>query len=191
MSLIRGFISLADVIVPTIPKKNPLLSLLEKSYTEEVDFSFLHRRHSSAGTVLLTTLVTFLIFLVVMIASVRYINSQFFATVNEEQQTKAFEAAEAGVQQTLFLLRSSAQTFGTFLAMTGGLSGTVNDPDSGSGVTTYEVAFAAGETDDDVTVTSVGYDASSSSRCFTVTAGIERQANNVFVINSWQTHSGC
>lgn len=146
----------------------------------------------SRGSVLLTTIVIFFVFLVLMISGVSYINRQYKEATNTEEKQKSFYLADSGVTHILYGLNHD------FYTMSGLLSGqpiteTVTDPASGQAVGTFTTSFTAGggtPASEFMQLVSKGR-AASGNQCETVTATLQRLSNSSFTLKAWQHQLGC
>lgn len=148
----------------------------------------------SRGSVLLVTIFTFLVFLTIMIASVRFINRQFRATVNTEGKTASFRLADAGVDYTIFLLGSGTKSVPALVNEEQPLERTVVDPFSDEPAGTFSLTFEAdsGAPTEAVTVTSVGRSALGGNPCYTITADVARASGTtIYQIVAWSSTASC
>lgn len=140
------------------------------------------------------TVFTFLVFMVIMISSVRFINRQFRATVNAEAEAIAFRLADDGIDYTLFLLGAGGATIPGLINGEQPLEQTVVDPASGNESGTFSLTFeaGAGSATETLHVTSVGESVQGSSQCYTIEADVARvSGSTVYVLTSWSSTSSC
>ena len=146
----------------------------------------------SRGSILLTTLVIFFLFLVLMIAGTSYINRQFKEATNTEEKQKSFYLADSGVTHVLFGLNHEIYTMAGLVAG-GPLTKTVTDPATGESVGTFTVSFTAGggsPPTEFLQVVSEGR-ALSGGQCETVNVTLERLSDSFFALKGWQHELGC
>ena len=146
----------------------------------------------SRGGILLTTLVLFLLFIVMMVAAIDYINQQYKAATDQEETQKAFRVAEAGVDYTMFLLAQNVTTMAALKTQQTSIAQSVTDPGTttaaGSFINTYTQP-TAGTATEGLQVSSKGTTAGSN-RCETVVATIEHRGDQYSLI-AWDHKLGC
>ena len=148
--------------------------------------------HPNKGGILLTTLVLFLLFIIMMVAAIDYVNQQYKAATDQEEVQRSFRVAEAGVDYTMFLLGQSVQTMTSLKAQGTSAAQTVKEPNTsnviGSFVNTYSEP-TGGATTEAIQVISKGT-ISNNNRCETVRAVIERK-NDRYSLTAWDHVLGC
>jgi Tfp pilus assembly protein PilX len=93
-----------------------------------------------------------------MVAGVGLLNTQFHQTTNQEQEEKAFEAADAGLHYTLWMLNKANVAPATLPGQT--VTQQVTDPASNETIGSFTLTFTVQPVNgfNEVTVTSLGRD---------------------------------
>ncbi|MBI3255757.1 MAG: hypothetical protein HYZ63_02190 [Candidatus Andersenbacteria bacterium] len=129
-----------------------------------------------------------------MIASVRFINRQYRATVNTEGEAAAARIADDGLEYVVFLLGSGTKTVTALVNGAQPVTQTVVDSLSGASSGTFALTLEAdeGAPTEALTITSIGTSSLGGSQCYTVIADISRvTGTTIYQLTSWKGHSGC
>lgn len=152
------------------------------------------RKELNKGSVLLVTVFTFLVLMVVMGASARFINRQYRATINTEAEAAAFRIADDGLDYAIFLLGSGTKTVPDLVNGAQPLVDTVVDPFTNESSGTFSMTFVADSAapTEALQITSVGRSSLGNSQCYTIVANVGRvSGSTIYRVNSWETRSGC
>lgn len=132
----------------------------------------------SAGSILVITLVFFLIFVVIMMAWLRFATLQNHAVVSQEQEEQSFHLSEAGVNWALHVLNSGACTPADLAVYSSEpvIASVVDETVPGGDVIgTYQLTFnvetIGGETE--TSVRAIGYDKNVEGECQLIEATIQ------------------
>lgn len=152
-----------------------------------------HFSKNQRGGVLIMSMVIFSMFLVVMIATVGYVNRQFKTGAHQEIADRAFETADVGIKYVLWLLNSKSKTPQELAD----LQGTITDPSGLNVIGDFQVTQAvSGDPGSEVvTFSSTSTDPGLPSRCRVVYATIQPQVYDDGVIEykvtRWNTTLAC
>lgn len=130
-----------------------------------------------------------LAFIIIFASSIQWIARQSRATVDQEQEEQAFGLADTGVNYTIWLLTPLPR--GAGLAPSELL---INPPaatenhaitgDDGAVLGFFSIDYLTSDADQ-ITLTSVGWDAIRPDICQAVDATLKRFANGAFRVTSW------
>lgn len=150
----------------------------------------------SSGSILVMTLVFFLVFVVIMSAWLRFAVRQNNTVVGQEQEEQSFHLSEAGVHYALHLLNNGLCTPQELAASEPVIQPVVDVSvaDAGAEIGTYELMFEVstngGETS--AVVRAVGYDVNVFGECQLIEATLQSFAGVLgtrYKIESWDHKS--
>lgn len=131
---------------------------------------------ASRGSILVMTLVFFIVFLIIMVAWMRFAVVQNNAVVGQEQEEQSFHLSEAGVHYALHLLNNGVCNPQELSDSQPVIQSVVDElaPAAGAIVGTYELTFTVQTTNGETitAVRAVGYDRNVPGECQLIEARI-------------------
>lgn len=140
----------------------------------------------SRGSVLVMTMVFFIVFVVIMSAWMAFAVRQNNAVVGQEQEEQSFHLSEAGVHHVLHLLNNGVCTPAQLEASEPVVQTVAQESAAGGPTGTYELTFEVGPAE--MVVRAVGYDLNVRNECQLIEARLESLAGGLgtkYRVKAW------
>lgn len=140
----------------------------------------------SRGSVLVMTMLFFIVFVVIMSAWMAFAVRQNNAVVGQEQEEQSFHLSEAGVHHVLHLLNNDVCTPAQLKASEPVVQTVVQESPAGGPTGTYELTFEVMPAE--IRVRAVGYDVNVRNECQLIEARLEALAGGLgtkYRVKSW------